>query len=90
MEATQTTNGPTSEDDDLGQATFRELIAQLALTEDEQRNTTDSGRLATLVRREEAIVEALHRKGLELKGPENPQPSGLPMAASPAEYLTAN
>lgn len=80
MESTQTTNRSTPEDDDLGQATVREVIAKLALAEDEQRTTTAHGRIAALVRREEGIVEALHRKGLEFKDPGNPKspvPSGL-------------
>lgn len=80
MESTQTTNRSTPEDDELGQATVRELIAKLALAEEEQRTTTAHGRIVALVRREEAIVEALHRKGLGLKDPGNPKsrvPSGL-------------
>lgn len=66
-------NRPIPEDDDLGQATVRELIVKLALTEDEQRSTTKPGRLAALARREQAIVAALHQNQLALKDPGNPK-----------------
>lgn len=90
METTQTMNRPTPGDDNLGQATIRELIAKLALIEDEQRNTTDPGRIAILAHREQAVVEALHRKGLELKGQGYPESPGSPMAAGPVEYPAVN
>ena len=72
MKSTQIGNGGTLADEDLGHATVRELIVQLALTEDEQRSAVDPGRIAILARCEQAIVAALQRNGLALKGPSNP------------------
>lgn len=72
MESAQIMNRPTSEDDDLGRATVRELIVKLALTEDEHRSTTNPGRIAALARREQAIVAALHQHELITKGPCHP------------------
>ena len=66
-------NRPSPADDDLGQATVRELIVKLALAEDEQRTTTNPGRIEDLARREQAIVAALHRNELSLNGPVNPK-----------------
>lgn len=48
MNPTQTRNGVTPENGELGQATVRELIVQLALVEDEHRNTAVPGQLAAL------------------------------------------
>jgi len=82
MNSAQTMNRPTPEDDDLGQATVRELIVQLALAEDEQRKSVNAGRTAALHQREQAILAALSRNGLDIKG--SPiQVSPLP-AISPA------
>ncbi|WP_150117094.1 hypothetical protein [Arthrobacter sp. ERGS1:01] len=81
MEATKTMNGPTPEDDDLGQASVRELIVKLALTEDELRNPANPARIAFLVLREQEIVAALHRNGLALNSPPRaklPEPSISP------------
>lgn len=50
-------------DDDFGQATFRELIVQLALAEDERRKTSNPDRIAALNQREQAIAAALHNNG---------------------------
>ncbi|MGA7206313.1 MAG: hypothetical protein WBX27_16990 [Specibacter sp.] len=75
MNPIQTRNGITPEDGDLGQATVRELIVQLALVEDEHRNTAIPGQLAALARREHAIVAALHRHGLAFKVPCSPNAS---------------
>lgn len=86
MNSAQTMNRSTLEDDDLGQATVRELIVQLALAEDEHRNTDDPRRITTLTRREQAIVVALHRNGLGPTAPDNPKPLG-PSMASPAVNL---
>lgn len=69
MESTQTRCSATPGDDDLGQATVRELIVQLALVEDEYRKATNPGQIAALARRERTIVVALHRHGLALNGP---------------------
>ena len=82
MNSAQTMNRSTPEDDDLGQATVRELIVQLALAEDEHRNTANPRRIATLTRREQAIVAALHRNGLGPTSPDNPKPLGPSIAAS--------
>ncbi|ALE92365.1 hypothetical protein AOC05_08610 [Arthrobacter alpinus] len=76
MNSAQTINRITSEDDDLGQASVRELIVLLALAEDEHRNTANPRRIAALIRREQAIVMALHRNGLTATGPDNPQLPG--------------
>jgi len=65
------------EDDDLGQATVRELILKLALIEDEHRRTVNPGLVATLARRERAIVAALHRKGTSLNDPGTSNPAGM-------------
>ena len=84
MTSPQATNRTTPEDDDLGQATVRELIQQLARTEDERRRTVNPGRIATLARREQAIVAALHRKGPTLTAP------GNHCAAGPAPILLSD
>ena len=82
MNSSQTMNRSTLEDDDLGQATVRELIVQLALAEDEHRNTDDPRRIAALARREQAIITALHRYGLGPTAPDSPQPLEPSMATS--------
>ncbi|WP_139244223.1 hypothetical protein [Arthrobacter alpinus] len=89
MEATQTMNGPMPEDDDLGQATVRELIVKLALTEDEHRTATNPGRIADLARREQAIVAALHRNGHSLNDPGNRKSAEPSMTACSAEDMMA-
>ena len=53
-------------DPDLDRATVRELILRLAEVEDGQRRAVREARgrsMADLVRREKAIVAALHRHG---------------------------
>ncbi|WP_207344806.1 hypothetical protein [Arthrobacter sp. E3] len=82
MNSAQTMNRSTPEDDDLHQATVRELIVQLALAEDEHRNTDDPKRIAALTRREQAIVAAIHRYGLGHTAPDSPQPLGPSLTAS--------
>ncbi|MET4004746.1 MULTISPECIES: hypothetical protein [Arthrobacter] len=64
MNTAQTQNKTAPEDDDLGQASVRELIVQLALAEDEHRNTANPTKIAALTRREQAIIGALQRGGL--------------------------
>ena len=68
-------------EDDLGQATFRELIVQLALAEDERRKTSNPERIAALNRREQAIAAALHNHG--------PGPAGSIALESPAAIRRA-
>ncbi|WP_104090460.1 hypothetical protein [Arthrobacter sp. GMC3] len=89
MEPTQPINRPTPEDDDLGQATVRELIVKLAMAEDALRSTSNPRRIAVLVRREQAIVTALHRNGLALIGPGNSQSSGPSIARNSIEDMVA-
>ncbi|WP_218713753.1 hypothetical protein [Arthrobacter sp. BF1] len=89
MESTQTMNRATSGDDDLGQATVRELIVKLALTEDELRNAANPERTAFLVRREQAIVVALHRNGLALNGRGNSKSLEPSIAACSIEDMVA-
>jgi hypothetical protein len=88
MEPTQAVNG-TPPDDDLGRATVRDLIVQLAQAEDEHRNTASPERIAELSRREQAIVAALHRNGLPLKGAGGPKASGPSTAVCSAEDMLA-
>ncbi len=80
-------NSSTPGVNNLGQATVRELIVQLALAEDEHRNTTNPRRIADLTRREQAIVVALQRNGLGPTGPDNPRPPGPSIAASVEELV---
>jgi cobalamin biosynthesis protein CbiG len=88
MTSPHTTNRTTPEDDDLGQATVRELILQLASTEDEHRRTVNPGRIAILARREQAIVAALHRKEPALNAPGNQYAAGLePILLSDVDLL---
>lgn len=75
MESTQTMNAIKPEDDDLAQATVRELIIQLAQAEDDHRSAADPARMEAVARREQAIVAALHRNGLPLNGPRIPKVS---------------
>ena len=82
MNSAETMNRSPPEDEDLGQATVRELIVQLALAEDEHRNTDDPRRIAALARREQAIVAAIHRYGLGPTAPDSPQPLEPSMATS--------
>ncbi|WP_442215462.1 hypothetical protein [Specibacter sp. RAF43] len=77
MTLTQTIDSATPAGDDLGQATVRELIVQLALIEDEHRSTLNPCSIATLSRREQAIVAALRREGPALIGRGKPNPAGL-------------
>lgn len=84
MNSVQTINRITPEDDDLGQATIRELIVLLALAEEEHRNTANPGRIAALIRREQAIIVALHRNGLRPGTPDNPKSLG-PSITAPIE-----
>ncbi|GAA5230052.1 hypothetical protein [Arthrobacter cryoconiti] len=51
-------------DGDLGQATTRELIVQLALAEEERRNTASPGRIAEIAKREQDLVAALRKSEL--------------------------
>ncbi|WP_343320585.1 hypothetical protein AAFM46_16450 (plasmid) [Arthrobacter sp. TMP15] len=67
---TESDNKP--EDEDLLQASLRELIAQLALVEDEHRSTTDPHQLAALAHREQAIVRALRHNGRTYTYPSTP------------------
>jgi hypothetical protein len=76
MNSAQTMKNTAPEDDDLDQATVRELIVQLALVEDEHRKATDPGQIAAVARREQVIVAALHRHGLTFKGPGSPNAAG--------------
>lgn len=87
MNSAQPTNRSTPEHDDLSQATVRELIVQLALAEDEHRKTANPRRIAELIRREQAIVVALHRKGLGPTGSDNPKPLGPPVTASDEDLV---
>lgn len=73
------------EDNNLGQATVRELIVQLALAEDEHRNTANPTQIAALTRREQAIVSALHRAGHGHTIPKKPEPLGRSLAPSTEE-----
>lgn len=59
MNELQTENGAGLEEDVLDQATVRELIVQLALTEEEHRNAANPGHITVLAKREQAIVAAL-------------------------------
>jgi hypothetical protein len=70
MISPQTMNSTRPQGGELGRATVRELIVQLALAlvEDEQRRTLDPGRAAILAGCEAAIVAALHRKGPDCLG----------------------
>ncbi|WP_288026125.1 hypothetical protein [Arthrobacter sp.] len=68
MISPQTMNSTRPQGGELGRATVRELIVQLALVEDEQRRTLDPGRAAILAGCEAAIVAALHRKGPDCLG----------------------
>lgn len=61
MESNQTKNGKTAHRGNLGQATVRELITQLALAEDEHRSAVDPDKIAGLARREHDILAALHQ-----------------------------
>lgn len=82
-------NRHTPDDDDLGQASVRELIVQLALSEDERRNTSNPERIAALNRREQAITAALHGNDLGPTGPGNPNLVRQSIAARPIEDLGA-
>lgn len=62
MKPNQTKNGKTAHLGNLGQATVRELITQLALTEDEHRNAVDPDKIAALDRREHDILAALRQQ----------------------------
>ncbi|MGN5732182.1 MULTISPECIES: hypothetical protein [Arthrobacter] len=77
MNSAQTQNQSTPEDDDLGQASVRELIVQLALAEDEHRNTANPRKIAALTRREQAIIGALQRNGLGITTLVSPHKLGL-------------
>lgn len=85
MNSAKSLNRPTPDEDDLGQASVRELIVQLALAEDERRDTSNPERIAALNRREQAIMAALHGNGLGPAGPGNPNLPGPPMAMVPLD-----
>lgn len=70
---TESDNKP--EDEDLLQASFRELIAQLALVEDERRSAADPQLIAALALREQAIVRALRQNGPACTYPSTPNTS---------------
>lgn len=59
MDEKQPQNGINTEVCDFENATVRELIVQLAATEEERRNAATPGLETVLTEREEAIVTAL-------------------------------
>lgn len=89
MDSTQIMNRPTPEDDDLGQATVRELIVKLARIEDELRTTTDPELAAALTQREREIVLALRQNRPSLNEPDNPIPPEASMVTFSVESTVA-
>ncbi|WP_170133311.1 hypothetical protein [Arthrobacter livingstonensis] len=73
MKEIKTGNTTRAGDGDLGQATARELIVQLALVEEEHGKTANPALLADISRREQAIVAALRRDGLAQSFPHTPR-----------------
>lgn len=67
MDSMQTEKGNTLADGGSVQATVREPIMQLALTEEERRNAVNPRRITVLTRCEQTIVAALRANGLSLK-----------------------
>lgn len=61
MDSQQIDRGHHAEYGALSGATVRDLILELAAVEEEQANTSDPEQLSALIRREEAIMAALHR-----------------------------
>lgn len=58
-----------TEDGGLTHASVRERIVQLALVENQRRMATYPGEIATVFRREQRIMVALHRDGRALNSP---------------------
>lgn len=85
MNSAKSLSRPTPDDDDLDQASVRELIVQLALAEDERRNTSNPARIAALNRREQAIMAALHGSELGPAGHGSSNHLGQPTACRPLD-----
>ncbi|MFQ4150522.1 hypothetical protein AAGW05_17860 [Arthrobacter sp. LAPM80] len=85
MNALQTKNGHRPEDDELEQASVRDLIVQLALTEEERRNAADPVRIAVLTRREQTIIAALRSNEISLECSLGPNPARPGTCPDPTE-----